>query len=55
MEWAAGIWDYAASLCRHQYGDANNNLGKDMFAMMYRQPIGVVGMITPWNFPLADY
>lgn len=52
MEWAAGIWDYAATLCRHQYGDVNNNLGNDMLAMMYRQPIGVVGMITPWNFPL---
>ncbi|MFC2115381.1 aldehyde dehydrogenase family protein [Bacteroidota bacterium] len=52
MEWAAGIWDYAATLCRHQYGDANNNLGSDMLAFMYRQPIGVVGMITPWNFPL---
>jgi betaine-aldehyde dehydrogenase len=52
MEWAAGIWDYAATLCRHQYGDVNTNLGKDMLAMMYRQPVGVVGMITPWNFPL---
>jgi acyl-CoA reductase-like NAD-dependent aldehyde dehydrogenase len=52
MEWAAGIWDYAATLCRHQYGDVNNNLGSDMLAFMYRQPIGVVGMITPWNFPL---
>lgn len=52
MEWAAGIWDYAATLCRHSYGDVNNNLGKEMFAMMFRQPIGVVGMITPWNFPL---
>jgi betaine-aldehyde dehydrogenase len=52
MEWAAGIWDYAATLCRHQYGDVNNNLGSDMFAFMYRQPIGVVGLITPWNFPL---
>lgn len=52
MEWAAGIWDYAATLCRHQYGDLNNNLGADMLAIMYRQPIGVVGMITPWNFPL---
>jgi len=52
MEWAAGIWDYAATLCRHQYGDVNNNLGKDMLAVMYRQPVGVVGMITPWNFPL---
>lgn len=52
MEWAAAIWDYAATLCRHQYGDMNNNLGEDMMAFMYRQPVGVVGMITPWNFPL---
>ena len=52
MEWAAGLWDYAATLCRHQYGDVNNNLGNNMLAMMYRQPVGVVGMITPWNFPL---
>lgn len=52
MGWAANLWDYAATLCRHQYGDINNNLGKDMLVMMYRQPIGVVGMITPWNFPL---
>jgi len=52
MEWAAGIWHYAATLCRHQYGDSNNNLGENMFAMMYRQPIGVVGIIIPWNFPL---
>lgn len=52
MEWAAGIWDYAATLCRHQHGDVCNNLGDDMLAMMYRQPVGVVGMITPWNFPL---
>lgn len=52
MEWAAAIWDYAATLCRHHYGDVNNNLGSDMLAMMIRQPIGVVGLITPWNFPL---
>lgn len=52
VEGAAGIWEYAATLCRHNYGDVNNNLGNDMLAMMYRQPVGVVGMITPWNFPL---
>ncbi|MEE9277255.1 MAG: aldehyde dehydrogenase family protein, partial [Dehalococcoidia bacterium] len=25
----------------------------DKFAMSVRQPVGVVGAITPWNFPLA--
>jgi aldehyde dehydrogenase (NAD+) len=25
----------------------------DKFAMAIRRPIGVVGIITPWNFPVA--
>lgn len=52
MEWAAGIWDYAATLARHIAGDVNTNVGRDMTAMMQKVPVGVVGMITPWNFPL---
>jgi betaine-aldehyde dehydrogenase len=52
MEWAAGLWDYAATLPYHTYGDAYNALGEDMLAVTIREPIGVVGLITPWNFPL---
>src|SRR6185312_7053139 len=26
---------------------------KDKFAMSVRAPVGVVGIITPWNFPIA--
>jgi betaine-aldehyde dehydrogenase len=52
MEWSAGLWDYAASLCRHIYGDTYNALGSQMLGLVLREPIGVVGMITPWNFPL---
>ncbi len=52
MEWAAGLWDYAATLPYHTYGDAYNALGEDMLAMTIKEPIGVVGLITPWNFPL---
>ncbi len=52
MEWAAGIWDYAASLCRNIYGDTHNALGSQTLGLVLREPIGVVGMITPWNFPL---
>ncbi len=26
---------------------------RNKFAMLVRQPIGVVGLITPWNFPVA--
>src|SRR5438132_10190141 len=52
MEGAAGLWDYAASLTRHIYGETYNTLGSDMLGLILREPVGVVGMITPWNFPL---
>jgi len=52
MEGAAALWDYAASLTRHIYGETYNTLGRDMLGLILREPVGVVGMITPWNFPL---
>jgi acyl-CoA reductase-like NAD-dependent aldehyde dehydrogenase len=52
MDWAAGIWDYAAALCRHLHGETTNSLGDGMLGMTLREPVGVAGLITPWNFPL---
>jgi acyl-CoA reductase-like NAD-dependent aldehyde dehydrogenase len=52
MEGAAELWDYAAALCRSLYGDSYNTLGENMLGLVFREPIGIVGMITPWNFPL---
>jgi betaine-aldehyde dehydrogenase len=52
MEWSAGLWDYAAALSRHVFGDAHNALGGQVLGLVLREPIGVVGMITPWNFPM---
>jgi betaine-aldehyde dehydrogenase len=49
---AAGIWYYAASLAQHAYGDAHNDLGPNYLAVTVKEPVGVVGVITPWNFPL---
>ena len=49
---SADLWEYAATLCRHTYGDTYNTLGPGMFGLVLREPVGVVGMITPWNFPL---
>jgi betaine-aldehyde dehydrogenase len=48
----AELWEYAATLARHNIGDAHNGLGGDTFAMVVNEPVGVVGMITPWNFPI---
>jgi betaine-aldehyde dehydrogenase len=48
----AELWAYAATLARHAYGDAHNMLGDDVLAVVLHEPVGVVAMITPWNFPL---
>jgi betaine-aldehyde dehydrogenase len=52
VEWTVGLWEYAAALCRHLYGDSCNTLGPTTLGATLRDPIGVVGLITPWNFPL---
>ena len=51
VEGGAGIFEYAAGQARALHGDTFNNLGENMFGMVTREPIGVVGVITPWNFP----
>ncbi len=48
---AADLWRYAAALARTSHGDAHNTLGKDMLGVVMKDPIGVVSIITPWNFP----
>jgi len=49
---AAGIWYYAATLAQHAHGDAHNGLGPNYLALTVKEPVGAVGIITPWNFPL---
>ncbi len=51
MHGAAGHYEYAAGVAQTLRGDAFNNLGEDMFGVVTREPVGVVGLITPWNFP----
>ncbi len=46
-----GMFEYASGLARALHGDSFNNLGDGMFGLVTREPIGVVGLITPWNFP----
>ncbi|MFV2001549.1 MAG: aldehyde dehydrogenase family protein [Paracoccaceae bacterium] len=51
IEGAADIWRYAASLARTLHGDSHNTLGRDMLGVVLKEPVGVVSIITPWNFP----
>lgn len=48
---AADLWRFAASLARTMHGDSHNTLGADMLGVVLKEPIGVVSLITPWNFP----
>jgi len=44
---------YMAGEGRRLFGHTTPSELPDKFAMAIRQPIGVVGVITPWNFPVA--
>lgn len=48
---AVDIWRYAAALARTLHGESYNNLGEGTMGVVLREPIGVVSIITPWNFP----
>ncbi|MDB3928959.1 aldehyde dehydrogenase family protein [Paracoccaceae bacterium] len=47
----ADMFEYASGLARTLHGDSFNNLGDSLFGIVTREPVGVVGVITPWNFP----
>ena len=44
---------YMAGEGRRMFGATVPSEMPDKFAMAIRRPIGVVGLITPWNFPVA--
>ena len=44
---------YAASEGRRLFGHTVPSELRNKWAMSYRRPIGVVGLITPFNFPMA--
>ncbi len=44
---------YMAGEGRRLFGQTTPSELRDKFAMSVRMPVGVVGMIAPWNFPMA--
>ena len=44
---------YVAGEGRRLFGQTTPSELQNKFAMSVRMPVGVVGMITPWNFPMA--
>lgn len=50
---AIDITYYAAGEGRRMLGETTTSELKEKFCMTVLRPVGVVGMITPWNFPIA--
>ena len=50
---AMAIMEYAAGEGRRMFGYTTPSESPDTVAYTVRRPLGVVGIITPWNFPLA--
>jgi aldehyde dehydrogenase (NAD+) len=44
---------FAAGLGRRPFGETIPSELPDKFCFTWREPVGVVGVITPWNFPVA--
>lgn len=48
---AASLCRYAAALALTQHGDSYTNNGPDFTGLLIKQPVGVVSLVIPWNFP----
>jgi len=51
--YGASFVEWFAEEGKRVYGDVIPSHGPDKRVVVIKQPIGVVGAITPWNFPLA--
>jgi len=50
---AIDVFEYMAAEGRRLFGHTTPSELEDKFAMTVRRPVGVFGLITPWNFPTA--
>src|SRR5437867_7801925 len=47
------FFEYAAGEGRRMFGETVPSELPDKMCMTIRLPVGLVGLITPWNFPMA--
>jgi acyl-CoA reductase-like NAD-dependent aldehyde dehydrogenase len=50
---SADVLDHFAALALDLHGEVYAQQVPDALGLILREPVGVVGIITPWNFPLA--
>jgi len=53
MQHCADLWQFAAGLVRGLEGTTHNEIGLNALGLVLREPVGVVGIVTPWNYPLV--
>ena len=53
IAYGASFIEYYAEECKRHKGDTIPTIANDRRLQTYKQPVGVVGCITPWNFPNA--
>ncbi len=53
VKYGAAFVEYYAEECKRVSGHTIPTIAADRRLQTYRQPVGVVGCITPWNFPSA--
>src|SRR4029079_13779329 len=51
--YGAGFIEWFAEEAKRTYGDVIPSHARDKRIIVLKEPIGVVGCITPWNFPIA--
>ena len=52
IDWCAAAFDFYAELGRAEAGRMIPPIESSQLAMVVKEPIGVVGCIVPWNYPL---
>jgi acyl-CoA reductase-like NAD-dependent aldehyde dehydrogenase len=52
LEWTAAAFDYYAEIGRDHAGRVIPPVEASQLAMVVKDPLGVVGCIVPWNYPL---
>lgn len=50
---ASQVFDFFAGECLRLTGDVVPSVRPGVGVEMTREPVGIVGLITPWNFPIA--
>src|SRR5262249_22577261 len=53
VAYGASFIEWFAEEAKRAYGDTIPSHARDKRIIVIKQPIGVVGCITPWNFPIA--